>query len=248
MYTNANEYYAMLYRIQDKNSPLRRYIEAQKFSKNITTYFYEDGGIYYSIQIESEIDFNNQLNNYKKLYVHRKNYMTPFPIPSDESFLTVDLNARTIEVPEFLSVQHDHHAETVFFIMDRYFDSVDLATKTCIIQYKNALKEDRIFIVPDYDIDFQKDKIIIPWCISGEATKASGIIEFSIRFYEIDIDNRTFLYNLNTQPAKSKILYGMDSSIPEEYCSLDAQFEQEVLDRLSRVEKAYNLYWLEINN
>jgi hypothetical protein len=38
----------------------------------------------------------------------------------------------------------------------------------------------------------------------------------------------------------------MDSTIPEEYCSLDMQFEQEVLDRLSRLEKLYDIYWLDL--
>lgn len=246
MYTNANEYYAMLYRIQDENSPLRKYDEVTRYSSNIITYFYEQRGIFYPIEILSEQDFNVQIAIYKKLYRRRSDYISPIPIPSDEPIMNIDLNRRTIQAPEFLSVQYEHHAETVFFIVDRYFDSVDLATKTCIIQYKNALKEDRIFIVPYYDTTYEENKIIFPWCISGEATKASGIVEFSVRFYEVDIDNRRFLYNLNTQPAKSKVLHGMNSTIPEDYCPLDVQFEQEVLDRLARVERNYNVYWLEI--
>ena len=38
----------------------------------------------------------------------------------------------------------------------------------------------------------------------------------------------------------------MNSTIPEDYCPLDVQFEQEVLDRLARVERNYNIYWLEV--
>lgn len=246
MYTNSNEYYAMLYRIQDENSPLRKYDEITRYSGNLTLYFYEERGVYYPIEILSESDFNTQLLTYGKLYRRRSDYISPLPIPSDEPIMIVDLNQRTIQAPEYLSVQYDHHAETVFFIVDRYFDSVDLATKTGIVQYKNALKEDRIFIIPYYDTTYAENKIVFPWCISGEATKAAGIVEFSVRFYEVDIDNRCFLYNLNTQPAKSKVLHGMNSTIPEEYCSLDVQFEQEVLDRLARVEKSYNLFWLDV--
>lgn len=248
MYTKANEYYAMLYRIQDENSPLRKYDEITRYNENIVTYFYEERGAYYSIDIKSEIEFNTCLAEYGKLYRRRSDYISPLPIPSNEPIMKIDLNQRTIEAPEFLSVQYDHYAETVFFIIDRYFDSVDLATKTCIVQYKNALNEDRIFIVPYYDTTYEENKIVFPWCISGEATKAPGSIEFSVRFYEVDVDNRQFLYNLNTQPVKSKILHGMATTIPEEYCSLDIQFEQEVLDRLARVERAYNLYWLEVKD
>lgn len=171
---------------------------------------------------------------------------SPIPIPSDEPILFIDLNKRQIESPEFLSVKHDHHAETIFFSVDRYFDSVDLATKTCVIHYINADNQSRIYAVPYYDTIKEKDKIIFPWCISGEVTKKEGPVKFSVRFYEVDIDNRCFLYNLNTQPAISKVLYGMDSTIPEEYCSLDMQFEQEVLDRLSRLEKLYDIYWLDL--
>ena len=248
MYTNPNEYYSMLYQIQDENSPLRRYSKVSRYIARILTYFYEDNGLFFPITIKTESEFEQYLKQYAVLYRKIDSYISPIPIPNDEPFLKVDLNTRTIEAPEFLSVLQDHYAETKFFLVDRYFDSVDLATKTCIVQYKNALQENRIFIVPYYDTSTYEDKIIIPWCISGEATKAAGIVEFSLRFYEVDLDNKCFLYNLNTQPAKSKILHSMNSSIPEDYLSLDVQFEQEVLDRLARVERAYNLYWLEVNH
>ena len=58
MYTNSNEYYAMLYRIQDENSPLRKYNEITRYSGNLTLYFYEERGVYYPIEILSESDFN----------------------------------------------------------------------------------------------------------------------------------------------------------------------------------------------
>ena len=247
MYTNPNEYFSMLYRIQDENSPLRRYDKVTRYSGRITIFYYEINSIFYPIEILTENEFNNKIQQYGTLYQKRDNYISPIPIPSDEPILNIDLNQRTIEAPEFLSVQYDHHAETVFFKVDRYFDAVDLATKTCIVQYKNALKESRIFVVPYYDTSYEEGKIIFPWCIAGEATKAQGIVEYSVRFYEVDINNRCFLYNLSTQPAKSKVLAGMESTIPEQYYSLDVGFEQDVLDRLARVERAYNLFWLTTN-
>ena len=33
----------------------------------------------------------------------------------------IDLNKRTIDVPECLSVEKDHRAETIYFKVDRYF-------------------------------------------------------------------------------------------------------------------------------
>jgi len=89
---------------------------------------------------------------------------------------------------------------------------MDLSTTTCIIQYINADGEANIYPVPFFDIQTyaNEDKILIPWCIDGKATKKDGIVEYSIRFYKIDANGKKFLYNLNTLPAKSKILYGFE--------------------------------------
>lgn len=94
-------------------------------------------------------------------------------VPHNEKILAVDLNARTIETPEFLSVSKDHEAETIYFEFDRYYDMVDLTTMICIIQYKNAAGEEFIYPVPFYDIDtlsYKGNKVLIPWCIQGPAT------------------------------------------------------------------------------
>ena len=79
------------------------------------------------------------------------NRIPPMPMPSTETILKVDLNKRTVEAPAFLSLEKDHRAETIFFEVDRYFGSVDLAQTTCIIQYQNNKKESRIYPVPYYD-------------------------------------------------------------------------------------------------
>ena len=50
--------------------------------------------------------------------------------------------------------------------------------------------------------------MIFPWSVGGAATVKEGTIEYAIRFYKIDGEgkNRKLVYNLNTLPAKSKIL------------------------------------------
>ena len=142
----------------------------------------------------------------------------PIPIPKDEPFLYIDMNTRKIEPPEFLSVKQDHNAETLFFCVDRFYDSIDLSTLTCVVQYINAARESRMYAVPFYDlVTLQEEgKMLIPWCISGEATKKEGTVQFSVRFYSLDLDNRKFAYNISTIPASSQILYGMDSGAPED--------------------------------
>lgn len=173
------------------------------------------------------------------------NRIPPVPIPGEEERLLIDLETRTIEAPEYLSVQFDHDSETVFFEIDRYFDSVDLSSMCCVIQYINAGKEGRFYPVPFYDTLTKEGKIIFPWQISGEVTKYAGNVEYAVRFYSIDFDNQRFNFNLNTQSAKSKVLYGMDVDTQEIY-NPSAEFKDMIWDRLQRLEGDYNLYWLEV--
>ncbi len=142
-------------------------------------------------------------------------------IPADEAVYNIDLNARTVDAPEFLSTETDHTAETVFFCVDRYFETFDLADSTCLIQYVNAKGDAYVYVVPVYDLESYAEygKILIPWVIQGSATAASGTIQYAVRFYHLsrkevldgteiktdyDID-----YIVNTQPTTSKILKGM---------------------------------------
>jgi hypothetical protein len=164
-----------------------------------------------------------EYNKYKYLLSEHKN--TPIAgirLPSDETIYNIDLNKRTIEAPEFLSVTTDHYAETIYFKADRYFDNMDLTNTICVVQFVNENAKDEegkpaggyIYPVPFYDVDTidpeNKNKILIPWCIAGPATAAAGPITFSIRFYLLDSEKKDYLYNLSTMPAQSKILHGMD--------------------------------------
>lgn len=66
-------------------------------------------------------------------------------LPSEERIYNVDLNTRTIEAPEYLSVETDHRAEAIYFKMPRFFGNVDLTETTGIIQYINADGENHIY-------------------------------------------------------------------------------------------------------
>ena len=73
-------------------------------------------------------------------------------IPKDEFIYEIDLNTRTIKAPNYLGVEKDHVAETIFFITDRFFCGIDLANTSCLVQYVNAKGEGRFFPVPFYDV------------------------------------------------------------------------------------------------
>lgn len=139
--------------------------------------------------------------------------------PAYEPFIEIDWGTRTIHAPEYISVKSDHRSETVFFKMGRYYDMVDLSRMCGIIQYINAAGEGRVYKIPFYDVDTCSDEnmILFPWVIEGEATKAAGEIQFSIRFYELDTSGNYLTYNLNTLPAKSKILEGINLKYDEVY-------------------------------
>ena len=132
--------------------------------------------------------------------------------PRDERVFNVNLESKEIDSPEFLSVEYDHNSETVYFLMDRYFDAMDLSQTACVIQYINAKGEGRFYTVPFYDVEtyHRDDKMLVPWCIEGEATKAAGEVRYAIRFFKVDESGKYVTFMLNTLPAVSKVLYGMN--------------------------------------
>lgn len=129
----------------------------------------------------------------------------------------IDLNSRIINGPSTLSVYSDHKSTTIYFKIDRYFDYMDLVNTTCVIEYivpEDSTRVPYIYIVPFYDITTYADenKIIFPWSISNSVTSKKGKIEYAIRFYKIDRENNEpkIIYNLNTLPASSIILPGLN--------------------------------------
>ena len=159
---------------------------------------------------------------YSKLYqIQDKNPPSlALLLPSYERIYEIDLNARTIEAPEYLSVETDHYAEAIYFKMPRFFDGIDLTTKTAVIQYENAAGEGHIYLVPFYDVetadrlginygDEARQTVLFPWLIDHNVAKAAGTVSYNIRFYEMGSSTQ-LLYSLNTLPAESKILHGID--------------------------------------
>ena len=46
-------------------------------------------------------------------------------ISGRDTLYEIDLEQRLIHGPQFLSVEKDHAAETIYFITDRYYDYID---------------------------------------------------------------------------------------------------------------------------
>ena len=167
-------------------------------------------------------------------------------LPKDEKIYEIDLNSRTVETPEFLSVETDHRAEIIYFVVDRFYDHFDLTNANCIIQYINKTSgRAGLYAVPFYDIHTkstpEKAKILFPWSIGGIATEAAGDVEYSICFYTLGPD-KTINYNLNTIPCTSKVLHGMTIDL-DEYKAPIADGYEELLALINSVQEQSELYW-----
>lgn len=129
-------------------------------------------------------------------------------VPTDEPVYKIDLNSRAVEAPEILGVEADHEADLIYFEMDRFFDSVDLSTCIGMVQFRNAKHEEYYYVIPYYDIDSIRGKIIFAWDIQSPVTKYGGAVQFSFKFFRVSPTSGELLYELNTLVAKSKVLVG----------------------------------------
>ena len=182
-------------------------------------------------------------------------------IPEDEPIYEIDLNKREINAPEFLSVEEDHNSEIIWFKTDRFYDNIDLYNGTCWIQYKNADLEEYFYAAPLMVgvEEHGSEKLLIPWAISKEVAKKTGVIQFSFQFFKLSEDGVRFHYILNTQIAKSKILAGLrvdpsafldDEDINEENALPEREWLASELHRLTEPYETltidYELYWIEV--
>lgn len=187
-------------------------------------------------------EYNNLLS-----YIKDYNYPTIAPLNPTSIIMDIDLDTREVQTPEYLSVEDEHLAETVYFRIDRFFENQDLANTIGIIEYINAKGEGYIYPIPYYDITSEKDnnKIIIPWCIDGFATMYAGAVKFQIRFYEIN-EKKEITYNLKTLPASSKIAKGLDfKSIVDnpDYQRLLSIADQLIYE-VGDLKRERDLYWI----
>ena len=99
----------------------------------------------------------------------------PIELPNYDPAYHVNLNTREIETPKDVVVTKDHNSTVFYFIVDRYFDFVDLSTVGCVILY--TIKEKTyIYPVPYCDIYTLNhyNKMILPWTLDEVVTQQEG--------------------------------------------------------------------------
>ena len=155
-----------------------------------------------------------------------------FILPVDEPTFKINANTRQIEVPaEFkhgVSVKGDEIAETIYFVIDRYFDTTDFYDKNlkAIIQWENASGQkishttEKAIIEDISNIDKNTGvapvMVIFGWPLSSEVTEHAGNVTFSVRFYNTIIDENgveRLEYSFSTMNQTIKINPSLDLDI-----------------------------------
>lgn len=166
--------------------------------------------------------------------------------PETKRIYDIDLNTRTIDAPQMLSVSNDHKAETIYFRVDRFHDYMDLSNTVCVIQYVTPNNEVFVYPVPFYDVvtEKQNKKMILPWCIDGLATKYKGMVQYSVRFYRLEEKDQEYklIFNLSTQVAASEVLEGMQVSELSKDFDISVERYEQILQEIDKI-KREGVYW-----
>lgn len=148
--------------------------------------------------------------------------------PNKEPIFSVDLNTRKITIPagfKTLAVKGDTNCETIWFLLEKYFDGIDLSTKTWGVQFTNAKKEVGLLnaniistsesyikeLIPYYSGWDSKQAtpdasqtLVLNWQIPYELTKEAGTVSISLKCFETDAEAQV-IYRLSTEPVTFQV-------------------------------------------
>lgn len=137
-------------------------------------------------------------------------------LPLDEAHFEINANTRAISIPtDFkkngIAVQGDDLAEVVYFMIDRYFDAMDLNNTEIFIEWETpkgkngdgikSVSETYLKIIDD---ELYPGKLIFGWAISDAITKDSGNLKFAVRFIQwadTESGKKQIAYSFNTLTA-----------------------------------------------
>ena len=189
----------------------------------------------------------------KALQEQNINDISYFMLPIDEPLFEINANTRLIKIPdEFktgISVQGDEIAETIFFSIDRYYDTTDFYDDYIIpvIQWKYADQSGvgvyhlsattgKVVMVDENSKTGGTIKVVFGWPITSEVTSRAANIQFSVRFLTIFDDEGKLItdwtdhpisnpedleYSFSTLNAVTKINPSLDVKINEGAFSYD---------------------------
>lgn len=118
----------------------------------------------------------------------------------------VNISGRRIDtIRENISVQGENHSQYIEFIMDRYYDGIDIAEQTLAIHYEVGDASDE-----DAPINVYKNgtQIKFGWVVGSNLTQYEATIEFCIWARGTLADGNTYV--LKTLPQKYEIKRGLE--------------------------------------
>ena len=193
-----------------------------------------------AIYEELDLDNDGKINSLEDYFSVLKTLSLSFDtnyqiLPIDEPTFDIDLNTRSIKIPEgnyVYAVVGDDLAETLYFKTDRYFDNVDLNDMTIAIIVNTGKKK---YLIPTNvrDITSTPGTIIFGWPISKEITENSTTLEFAVRFYTFN-EKQELAYNLSTQTNKLIVKPGLN------YKTNEVNDLSAVSNRVANLLKNYN--------
>lgn len=197
----------------------------QEFAEALTTYNYlynkvgePADGFVPEIGITTLEEYYNWLPEIKRDKEGNPTVFTKLPL--DEAYFEINANTRAITIPaEFkkngIGVQGDDLAEVVYFMIDRYFDAMDLNNTEIYIEWETpkgkngavtkSVSETYLKIIDD---ELYPGKLIFGWAISDAITKDSGTLKFAVRFVQwanSESAKKELLYSFNTLTAQVNI-------------------------------------------
>lgn len=157
-------------------------------------------------------------------------------LPLDEAYFEINANTRAITIPsEFkkngIGVQGDDLAEVVYFMIDRYFDAMDLNNTEIFIEWETpkgksgtvtkSVSETYLKIIDD---ELYPGKLIFGWAISDAITKDSGNLKFAVRFVQwadSESGKKKLVYSFNTLTAQVSIAPNLGLNLEEDTYEID---------------------------
>lgn len=195
-----------------------------------------------SLALGDDATIIDSLDKYfSKIATLSNNYSQTFSyLPLDEPTFDINADTRVITVPsDFkkngISVKGDHYAETIYFTIDRYYDTTDLYDPNIkiIIQWEDPDKKQGVSLAAFKDIEIFKHsgKLLIGWALNNTITKAPGAIKFSVRFYELNAEQEV-VFSLSTLTANAIINPGLDYQFTNGQLADDITFFDEDAQKL----------------
>lgn len=146
-------------------------------------------------------------------------------LPLDEEYFEINADARTITIPtnfrtNGIAVQGDEVAEVLYFKINRFFDMDDLAQKDIFIQWRapaddTGIRPEGVSVPWVVDIETMPGYIIFGWPLSSELTQKPGVIDFSVRFYTYNEDEKKLTYSFSTLTANAQIKEGLNYNLED---------------------------------